>query len=318
MDKDKNATEKEVKAPKPIKKIKGKKYDRYLLRTAKKIKSDKLPMDIGLEQLETAVDNAVTSSKIVKRTLKYIAKKYGLGISASTVLDVVKSANGKSEPNISRNNHKEGKSFSNDAQYSREGVSKTKKTIYGILLSLGLVAFIFLLLYLITNFACNITDVLSTTDTSISTTKGQHIQGSEDFDKRAGNKLGESAPVDKYLSKVDGNDLSKIIVHFNFDETELELTKSEQEKLQAMAGVLSKSKFKIIIKGYSCNLGDEETNRAISTQRALNIRNLLISMGAISSKVQALGLGSTDPVAPNDSEENRRKNRRVIILLKSP
>jgi type VI secretion system protein ImpK len=34
------------------------------------------------------------------------------------------------------------------------------------------------------------------------------------------------------------------------------------------------------------------------------------------ARLRAEGLADSDPVAANDTEENRRKNRRVMVILK--
>jgi OOP family OmpA-OmpF porin len=68
---------------------------------------------------------------------------------------------------------------------------------------------------------------------------------------------------------------------------------------------------KIQIEGHTDNQGDAKANQKLSIDRAFNVRQYLIAKGIDSKRIRFKGYGSTKPVAPNDSEENRSKNRRV-------
>ena len=67
--------------------------------------------------------------------------------------------------------------------------------------------------------------------------------------------------------------------------------------------------------GYTDNLGSAARGRELSAQRARAVaaifRDRLADTGI---KVSATGRGEADPVAPNDSEANRAKNRRVEVI----
>jgi flagellar motor protein MotB len=54
-------------------------------------------------------------------------------------------------------------------------------------------------------------------------------------------------------------------------------------------------------------------NWELSTQRALTVTRALVAAGLPADLVFAAGFGDTQPVAPNDTPENRAKNRRVEI-----
>jgi chemotaxis protein MotB len=57
------------------------------------------------------------------------------------------------------------------------------------------------------------------------------------------------------------------------------------------------------------------TNWELAAARAARVVRLLEERGVPSKRLTALSLGSNDPVAPNDSAENRARNRRIEILL---
>lgn len=73
---------------------------------------------------------------------------------------------------------------------------------------------------------------------------------------------------------------------------------------------------KVSIWGHTCNLGSEAHNIELGMQRAEAMRNLLIQAGCPVDRVMARSKGSSDPLVPNTCEENRKKNRRIEIIVK--
>jgi OmpA-OmpF porin, OOP family len=70
----------------------------------------------------------------------------------------------------------------------------------------------------------------------------------------------------------------------------------------------------IEIKGYADNQGAEPLNVQLSKERALSVYEYLKKKGLVNPMTYQ-GYGSSDPIAPNDTPENRAKNRRVEIHL---
>lgn len=98
---------------------------------------------------------------------------------------------------------------------------------------------------------------------------------------------------------------------FDYDKSELK-TESLPE-LRTVAEVASKNKYKINLLGYTDNAGNTPYNQTLSQQRADAARKALIEMGVDAARITATGYGETKPVASNDTEEGRAKNRRVEI-----
>jgi outer membrane protein OmpA-like peptidoglycan-associated protein len=67
---------------------------------------------------------------------------------------------------------------------------------------------------------------------------------------------------------------------------------------------------KIEISGHTDNVGDAEYNQRLSVARAKAVVDYLISKGIDSSRLSYVGYGFSKPIAPNDTEEGRRLNRR--------
>ncbi len=74
----------------------------------------------------------------------------------------------------------------------------------------------------------------------------------------------------------------------------------------------------IIVEGHTDNLpihtGRYRSNWELSAACAFSVISYFISQGISPARLSALGYGEYRPVAPNDTEENREKNRRIEIL----
>lgn len=68
------------------------------------------------------------------------------------------------------------------------------------------------------------------------------------------------------------------------------------------------------VNGYADNSGTEAINIPLSNQRAQAVADFLVAHGVPSNELSVKGLGSINPVAPNDTPDGRAKNRRVEIV----
>ena len=71
----------------------------------------------------------------------------------------------------------------------------------------------------------------------------------------------------------------------------------------------------IEIVGYSDNVGDPKYNLKLSKQRAEAVYNEFLSIGIEENRMNYSGKGAENPVADNNTEEGRQKNRRVEIII---
>jgi outer membrane protein OmpA-like peptidoglycan-associated protein len=73
---------------------------------------------------------------------------------------------------------------------------------------------------------------------------------------------------------------------------------------------------RILVAGYTDNVGNPQSNLTLSTARAEAVRDWLIGASGIPATQFAIqGYGDTRPIASNDTETGRAKNRRVEITL---
>jgi OmpA-OmpF porin, OOP family len=72
---------------------------------------------------------------------------------------------------------------------------------------------------------------------------------------------------------------------------------------------------RIVIAAHTDDIGTDEYNYDLSNKRARSVMDYLIRKNIDRSRLEFLGYGESRPAVPNDSEENRAKNRRVEFRL---
>lgn len=118
-------------------------------------------------------------------------------------------------------------------------------------------------------------------------------------------------PVKKEIGEQITEDAFKLDkVYFDLGDA-LVLSES-YEQLDNLANYLKeKPELKIQIEGHTDNQGDSKANKRLSYDRAFNVRDYLMKKGIAGDRIKFIGLGDTQPVATNNDEESRQKNRRV-------
>ena len=71
----------------------------------------------------------------------------------------------------------------------------------------------------------------------------------------------------------------------------------------------------LLIVGHTDAVGRESYNQDLSERRAESAANYLVSQGVDPNRIDTRGLGETEPVASNESDSGRAKNRRVEVAI---
>jgi len=118
----------------------------------------------------------------------------------------------------------------------------------------------------------------------------------------------ESLPVDK----TTWFDFDRI----NFNSGKADLTLDSREQIVNIAKIMrAYPNVTLKIGGYTDSTGSDALNQKLSEDRAATVKNSLISQGVSQERLASEGYGSQFPVASNDTEEGRAKNRRIALRV---
>jgi OOP family OmpA-OmpF porin len=141
---------------------------------------------------------------------------------------------------------------------------------------------------------------------------------SDDKDKCPGTKRG--APVD-----ADGCELAdvqtseegtwRVSGEVLFGSNSAELRPEAQRVLSQIADFLQRNEsIRVTIEGHTDSMGSEAHNQDLSQRRAQAAVDYIAAQGVAAARLSAVGKGESQPTAPNDTPENRAKNRRVEFI----
>ena len=102
----------------------------------------------------------------------------------------------------------------------------------------------------------------------------------------------------------------------NFDFNSANLTTLAKTNLDKLVTVLKNNPdTNINIYGHTDSIGSDAVNLRISSQRAEAVKNYLVAKGISASRMFTEGLGKSSPIASNDTDAGRAKNRRVEFAI---
>ncbi|MCC7245137.1 MAG: OmpA family protein [Saprospiraceae bacterium] len=123
-----------------------------------------------------------------------------------------------------------------------------------------------------------------------------------------------------YIMSADSIDKNK---WFNFPEIQFDVNKStikpeSEAKLNSVLAILKAyPAVKVKIGGYTDSDGDDKKNLKLSGERAKSVTAWLVEKGIAADRLDPEGYGEQHPIAPNDSPENKAKNRRISFSVRA-
>lgn len=107
-----------------------------------------------------------------------------------------------------------------------------------------------------------------------------------------------------------------ILQNITFETGKSTLKSSSFNELDSLVNLLQRNPtYKIKITGHTDNVGKEEDNLKLSEDRAKAVANYLIEKGILKERITYKGLGSSQPISKEQTEESRSKNRRVEFTI---
>ena len=111
---------------------------------------------------------------------------------------------------------------------------------------------------------------------------------------------------------------------FTFDDLHFEtgsatLSTTSTTQLALLADILKAyPSVSVSVRGHTDNTGDAAANKQLSADRAAAVKDALVSQGVPATQISSEGHGPEQPLASNDTEAGRARNRRVeLVVVKS-
>ena len=109
-----------------------------------------------------------------------------------------------------------------------------------------------------------------------------------------------------------------VALYINFDKDKAAIRPDGRPAVDEIAKLLEKDpSLKLTIEGHTDNVGDPAHNKALSQQRADAVMGSLLAGGISKDRLNAVGLGDAKPVADNQDDTGRAKNRRVELVKRT-
>lgn len=101
-----------------------------------------------------------------------------------------------------------------------------------------------------------------------------------------------------------------------FSSGSAELNDESVAQIKATAAILQAYPvLRILLRGHTDNSGSEEINLELSNERAHSVMVALIKQGVLPMRLSIQGMGSQEAVAENDTEEGKKRNRRIDLSI---
>jgi outer membrane protein OmpA-like peptidoglycan-associated protein len=108
-------------------------------------------------------------------------------------------------------------------------------------------------------------------------------------------------------------------VNFQFDRADL--TPEGRERVYQIASIVKRDApaRRLVVEGHASreSAAQEAYNQQLSERRAMAVADALERDGLSSNRIAARGLGTRSPIASNETEDGRRQNRRVEVIIEN-
>jgi outer membrane protein OmpA-like peptidoglycan-associated protein len=107
----------------------------------------------------------------------------------------------------------------------------------------------------------------------------------------------------------------RLPIFFEFNSAELRPEgRALLDKVGAALSSDELATFRFSVEGHTDSVGSEGYNSSLSTQRAEAVQAYLEAQGVPPERLQTIGHGESAPVAANDTDDGRQRNRRVELI----
>jgi len=107
-----------------------------------------------------------------------------------------------------------------------------------------------------------------------------------------------------------------VFLNIEFDYDKATVKEESMDQIREVAEAMKKlPRMRLEIRGHTDDRGGDDYNQRLSDERARTVVAILAQMGVDPTRLEAKGFGESQPIAPNDTDENRRRNRRTEFVI---
>jgi outer membrane protein OmpA-like peptidoglycan-associated protein len=104
--------------------------------------------------------------------------------------------------------------------------------------------------------------------------------------------------------------------NLNFETGSTQLTPDSVPTVDSLVMILKAyPNVAVSLEGHTDNTGDAGANKKLSLDRAIVVKEIMIKGGIAEARIGTDGYGEEKPIAPNDTDEGRAKNRRTELVV---
>ena len=104
--------------------------------------------------------------------------------------------------------------------------------------------------------------------------------------------------------------------NLNFETGSTQLTPDSVPTVESLVVILKAyPNVAVSLEGHTDNTGDAGANKKLSLDRAVAVKGIMVKGGIAEARIGTDGYGEEKPIASNDTEEGRAKNRRTELVV---
>lgn len=123
----------------------------------------------------------------------------------------------------------------------------------------------------------------------------------------------KALPADALKKSLDAD--GKVAIQVQFDTDKANILPASRPQLEQVVALLNDNPdLRLSVNGHTDNTGDAQHNMQLSQRRAAAVRDFLTAAKIDGKRLESSGFGDTQPVADNNSEDGKARNRRVELV----
>ena len=136
-----------------------------------------------------------------------------------------------------------------------------------------------------------------------------------DYAAQANKEVPQPVTLDVYLEPVEKG-RETVLNNIFFDTDKYEIKERSEPELQKVITFLKENPdIRIAINGHTDNVGTSSYNQTLSTNRAKAVYEYLVKAGVAADRLAFRGYGQEKPIADNNTETGKQKNRRIAFEI---